>query len=165
MNSRFVPCTIMENSHLIPVNYGQFVWNKSFAIRRIKAYKPGGERDPALEAAETARDVLQYLLGRSLSQKLHGTLDYSYASLRNFILGGETPCSLADLTGDSASVVQSRPIALVDDRCESVKDTNMRRNWDVYLQYPPAGDRDEILVLDEKRLYQRLSQKVLPTSP
>jgi len=149
-------------AHTRAVPWNSFTWNRHFSTRQPLSYKAEDIRIQ-LSSPDTAASV--FLKVRA------GVLDppcLNFKQLERFL--GEA--SLTDLNSQPPSFRLSR-LALLDDRRDPIgldpaptgqtaMSNGQMRNWESeqYTRRPPPGENIYREVLDEKSLYDKLSQKV-----
>ncbi|KAH0547759.1 hypothetical protein FGG08_000016 [Glutinoglossum americanum] len=139
-----------------------FSWDKIFAVRRDnRAY---ASEDTIINTEGlTTTQVMHNFLTAKVNWAVHGPLEFSYASIREFIFRSEMPADLEELRNCAPSPGGRGKLALIDDRAEmprQVTEKLLRRNWVVYGDgSPPSGNVVETLKLNEGELYKRLCLK------
>jgi hypothetical protein len=145
-------------------NPHDFSWNRKFADRRDnRAYASEDTIVINLEGLTTTQVVHNFLAAK-VNRAVHGPLEFSYASISEFIFRSKMPADLEELKNHAPSPGARGKLALIDDRAEMprhVTEKLLTRNWVAYDDgSPPSGDVVETLKLDEGELYKRLCLKV-----
>ncbi|KAH0563237.1 hypothetical protein GP486_002192 [Trichoglossum hirsutum] len=153
----------MERHTTNSSTFSTFSWEKEFAVRRGReAYNSEDRTYPGLEEAPTTEVALEIFLAAKIDPPALGLLEFNYASIRKYILESQERTELSNLKDLSMPPTQEK-VALLDDRCELLAQATGRhhkRNWVEYDDGEPRpGEFEQVVLLNERTLYERLKQK------
>jgi hypothetical protein len=148
------------------------LWEVNYSCQRLKGVYDGEDQRDDHVAFPRGVSLFEYFKNGDKDNLIDTLFQFSknrldppgnlgFSSLRKFLLNAVIPN-----TGQGVAYGIHAPSTIIlDERRDPTDTTATTRQWDsdAYLRYPPSGTNIYTETLDLRRLFQRLSEEVLPT--